>query len=253
LDWSQDRRRTWSCRGHRDGARSRLDRFGRRVDLWNRWLLWCKLGARGLQLSIASQFTKVFPGCTIASASRWTVSKANREETVDIFGVLSFFCSDEGVLWPPLCCECGEPPTGDVAHATSIVWLGHGKTDRMRPPAVCVGHRESPRFLCVVSVVGKEFGWAHVFSASEQFLAALKSLNVSRFPPPPPWAVFPAKNPATSWNQGIEGFFLAEIWRPHWDRLSGEERRVVLQRWPMPVAWQDCHPWQSLLQDTLRR
>jgi hypothetical protein len=91
----------------------------------------------------------------------------------------------------------------------------------------------------VVDYVSKTASWGQLFSESRGFVDEVAEATRVTFPPPPPWLAFPGRSANASWNQGVEGFFVHQIWNPYWVSLSEERREILLSQTPPPPDWKN--------------
>lgn len=121
----------------------------------------------------------------------------------------------------------------------TVLRLGEMRVPELEPPFACPTHIKRPAALLVVDHVSRSASWGQLFSESHAFVEEMARTTRTRFPPPPPWIAFPLRPAKASWNQGVEGFFISQIWNPYWASLSKEQREVLLKQNPPPGDWQD--------------
>lgn len=184
-------------------------------------------------MNLLKRLKRTFPGSKVVRAPGWEVQRVTCDGGQALFGVIVTF-ERHGINWPELCCECGGESELVSASSKMMFWLAEPSARHLEPAYACRRHAAEPHSLFVVDYATNEASWGHAFSASQSFL---KELSRKRTPPPPPWVAFPGRSADAKWDQGVESFFLNEIWYPYWAAVSGAERAAVFADHPPPLSW----------------
>lgn len=192
---------------------------------------------------------RAFPDSTILAPRGTGVMKVNRELDRDVFAAVVPI-SAEMLRWPTVCSVCGAESCTRLTSNTIQFAKGQIAPSPWTSPPACATHEKSSSFVMCIPFGNTCFAWAHAFSRSKEFLTQLQSLN-ERHSPPPPWVLFPNRDPLSSWSQGVEQYYLEQLWLPYWHSLTGAQRQRALDEHRLPTCWESWQQspfWRSLLE-----